>query len=233
MFEPFCGLSRHPFEPHVDAAFFFPSRAHEHALAGLRQGLRRRAGLTVLTGEAGAGKTTVLEVFLRQLDDEDVIACTLDCRQVAARGLLPATAHAFGVDHGALRQLSAGGTRLLLILDDAQTIAPESLAELPLLRGSVELFLAGEPELRARVAAGLQLEPLDPDETRDYIEHRMRRAGWKGASRFDAEAIALIHARTGGIPGRINALCARVLTGVFVGEGPLGVEALKRVIQAA
>lgn len=252
MFEPFCGLSGNPFEPEPDPAFFFRSRAHERAYACLQRGLHQTGGITVLTGETGAGKTTTIEFFRRRLDPARVIARALDCGRLEAKGLLPAVADAFGAQDGALRSLAASGKRVLLILDEAQALPPESLRDLRLLCGLesashplMQSFVVGRPELRRvltnasmqifrqRVNASCHLGPLERDETRGYIEHRLKQVGWNGDPRFDEEAFALIHSHTGGIPRRINALCARAMTGVFVAEkSPVGAEALRRAIQA-
>lgn len=252
MFEPFCGLSGHPFELRPDPAFFFRSRGHKRAYACLRRGLYQAGGITVLTGEVGAGKTTTIEFFRRQLDATRVIARKLDCGQLNARGLLPAVANAFGVEDGSLRSLAASSKRVLLILDEAQTLPLESLRDLRLLcdlesgsRPLLQSFVVGRPELRRvltnasmqtfrqRVNASYHLGPLDGHETRGYIEHRLKQVGWNGDPRFDEDAFAVIHSHTGGIPRHINVLCAQALTGVFVAEKSLvGAEALRRAIQA-
>lgn len=225
MFEPFCGLSGHPFELRPDPGFFFRSRGHQRAYRRLQYGLRH-GGITVLTGEAGAGKTTTIEAFLRQLDDTAVVARKLDCARLDGDELLAAVAQAFG------NELAAGGRRRLLILDEAQRLPIESWRDLH--RLPLQTFLVGRPELRLRVEHSCHLGPLERDETCRYIEHRLRQVGWKGDAPFDDEALAIIHSHTGGFPRRINLLCARALTGTFVAEkSVLGAEALRRVIQAA
>lgn len=222
MFEPFCGLSGHPFELHPDPAFFFPSRGHVRACRRLEYGLRH-GGLTVLTGEAGVGKTTTIEVFLQQLEPDGVVARKLDCSRLGAQGLLPAAAEAFA------DQRRPGGKQRLLILDDAQMLPLNSWREL--LKLPFQVFVVGRPELRQRVTSYCHLEPLAPDETRAYIEHRLRQVGWEGDARFDDGAFALIHSYTRGIPRCINLLCARALAGVFAAEnGPVSAQAVRRLI---
>jgi type II secretory pathway predicted ATPase ExeA len=210
MFEPFCGLSGHPFAPEPDPDFYFPSRTHQHAYRRLQYGLHH-GGLTVLTGNPGTGKTTVLEAFLRRLEDSAVVARTL------AQALDPAA--------------GAGGKPRLLVLDDAHALPVEGWRELH--RVALQTFLVGRPELRQRVKISCHLGPLERSETRRYVEHRLKHVGWKDEPPFDDEAFALIHACTGGIPRHINRLCARALTGIFVAEqGRIGAAALKRLIQA-
>jgi len=66
-------------------------------------------------------------------------------------------------------------------------------------------------QLRQRVVASYHLGPLDTDETRGYIEHRLRTVGWQGTPGFDNEAFAALHRFTGGIPRRLNTTCDRLL----------------------
>jgi hypothetical protein len=97
-------------------------------------------------------------------------------------------------------------------------------------RALLQSFLVGQPELRElmrspgmqqlrqRVIASYHLGPLDGDETRAYIEHRMKQVAWKGDPRFEDAVFPLIHSYTGGIPRRINTLCTRALLAGFLSE---------------
>lgn len=90
-------------------------------------------------------------------------------------------------------------------------------------RSLIQTFLLGQPEfrgilqspdmqqLRQRVVASYHLGPLDPEETRGYIEHRLRTVGWQGKPSFDDAAFAALHRFTGGIPRRLNTTCDRLL----------------------
>jgi len=71
-------------------------------------------------------------------------------------------------------------------------------------------------QLRQRVIAACHIGPMDADETRGYVEHRLGHVGWKGVPRFDDGAYEAIHRVTGGIPRRINAVCDRVLLSGFL-----------------
>jgi type II secretory pathway predicted ATPase ExeA len=122
------------------------------------------------------------------------------------------------------------GRRTILFVDEAQNIPDVALEELRMLSnfqiGShplLQIFLIGQPEfrqtiarkgleqLRQRVIASFHLGPLDVEDTRAYIEHRLRHAGWSGDPSFDAEAFRLIYDGTGGLPRKINLLCDRLL----------------------
>ena len=94
----------------------------------------------------------------------------------------------------------------------------------------VQSFLIGQPELRhllrssaleqlcQRIIAACHLGPLDPQETRAYIEHRLRHVGWAGRPAIDPEAFGHIHAHTGGIPRRINLFCSRLLLAAWLAD---------------
>ena len=88
---------------------------------------------------------------------------------------------------------------------------------------ALQSFLLGQPQFRAvlgsprleqlrqRVTAAYHLGPLSEAETRAYIEHRLRRADWKGDPEFTDECFPLIYRHTGGVPRQINTLCSRLL----------------------
>jgi hypothetical protein len=97
-------------------------------------------------------------------------------------------------------------------------------------RALLQSFLIGQPELRElmrsasmkqlrqRVIASYHLGPLDRDETRAYIEHRLKQVGWKGDPKFEEDVFPLVHSYTGGIPRRINTLCTRALLAGYLSE---------------
>jgi general secretion pathway protein A len=123
------------------------------------------------------------------------------------------------------------------VVDEAQNLTPRAVEELRMLsnfqndeRSLIQTFLLGQPEfrgilqspdmqqLRQRVVASYHLGPLDADETRGYIEHRLRTVGWQGIPGFDVEAFAALHRFTGGIPRRLNTTCDRLLLFGFLEE---------------
>jgi putative secretion ATPase (PEP-CTERM system associated) len=131
--------------------------------------------------------------------------------------------------------LAAGGRRALLIIDEAQNLGLKEIEELRMLSnfqlGShalLQSFLVGQPELRLmlrsspmeqlrqRVIASCHLGPLTVTEARAYVEHRLRRVGWKGRPAIADDAFAPIHVHTGGIPRRINLLCTRLLLAAWL-----------------
>ena len=122
------------------------------------------------------------------------------------------------------------GKRALLIVDEAQNLTFEALEELRMLSNIVvdgtttfQSLLLGQPQfrtmlgspgleqLRQRITAAYHLGPLNEAETKAYIEHRLRRADWKGNPYFTEASFRLIYLHTQGVPRRINTLCSRLL----------------------
>ena len=148
-----------------------------------------------------------------------------------------------------LATLATSNRRALLIIDEAQNLSLEAIEELRMLsnfqfgnKALLQSFLVGQPELRdiirlpqmeqlrQRVLASCHLGPMQPQETRAYVEHRLRHVGWSGRPAFDDEAFAAIHEATQGVPRRINALCSRLLLSAFLESGErIDVERVRRV----
>jgi hypothetical protein len=129
------------------------------------------------------------------------------------------------------------GRRLLLLVDEAQNLGLAALEELRMLsnfivgnKAPLQSFLLGQPQfrpivalpemeqLRQRVLASYHLGPLAADETKSYIEHRLRVAGWRTDPHFAEDAFERIHDLTHGIPRKINTLCSRLLLFGFLEE---------------
>jgi general secretion pathway protein A len=128
----------------------------------------------------------------------------------------------------------AGGNNCVLIIDEAQNLSAEVLEQLRLLtnletndRKLLQIVLIGQPELRTliaqprleqlaqRVIARFHLEALSPQETMQYIAHRLGVAGYRGKWPFSVEARQRIYQLTNGVPRRINLLCDRALLGAY------------------
>ena len=122
------------------------------------------------------------------------------------------------------------GKRVLLVIDEAQNLPVASLEELRMLsnfqvdgRALIQSFLLGQEEfkstlhlpeleqLRQRVIAAYHLEPLGAEETREYIEHRLKLVGWQNNPAITTGAYTLIYQYTQGVPRKINTFCDRLL----------------------
>ena len=250
MYETFYGLTGKPFQLNPDPSFYFGSRQHRRAMAYLEYGLHQNEGFIVVTGEVGAGKTTIVRSLLAKLDPGKVVAAQLVSTQLDAEDTLRLVAAAFGLRtkdvaksdlllalEAFLVQVTTQGKRALLIVDEAQNLTPRAVEELRMLsnfqletHALLQSFLVGQPEfrrtmqsphmlqLRQRVIAACHIGPLDAEETRGYIEHRLKHVGWKDKPQFQPEVFPAVHQATGGIPRRINALCDRLLLSGFIGS---------------
>lgn len=248
MYESFYGLTSKPFQLNPDPSFYFGSKQHRRATAYLEYGLHQNEGFIVVTGEIGAGKTTIVRGLLGKLDSSKVVAAQLVSTQLDAEDTLRMVAAAFGVNtrnlgksevllalEAFLVDVTRQGKRCLLIVDEAQNLTAHAVEELRMLsnfqfetQALLQSFLIGQPEfrgimqsphmqqLRQRVIAACHIGPMDQDETRAYIEHRLKCAGYSGEPLFDADAYDAVFKASGGVPRRINSLCDRILLAGFL-----------------
>ena len=248
MYEAFYGFTGKPFQLNPDPQFYFDSRQHRRAMSFVEYGLHQGEGFIVITGEVGAGKTTLVRNLLANLDSRQVVAANLVSTQLDAEDTLRMVAGAFGIRtqelakselllslEALLASHASQGRRCLLIVDEAQNLAAQAVEELRMLsnfqlgtRALLQSFLVGQPEFRAilqapglhalrqRVIAACHIDPLDADDTRAYIEHRLKRVGWQGVPLIMPDAFEAIFAASAGIPRRINLLCDRLLLSGFL-----------------
>jgi general secretion pathway protein A len=173
------GLSGQPFQLTPDARFWFDSRTHRKAMAYLGYGLAQGEGFIVVTGEIGAGKSTLVAHLMANIDRARLNAISLVSTQVEGDDMLRLVAQGLGLATGAVekarlldaveaqleRELRAG-KRTLLIVDEAQNLPVSALEELRMLsnfqiegRALIQTFLLGQPEFRDKLA-GPGLEQL-------------------------------------------------------------------------
>lgn len=250
MYESFYGLSAKPFRLRPDPHFFFGSKGHKRAMAYLEYGLSQGEGFIVITGEVGAGKTTLVRNLFNKLSSEQIVAAHIVNTHLDSDDTLRMVVSAFGLPYENvskadlltrleqfLRASDQQGRRALLVVDEAQNLKPGTVEELRMLSNFqtddkclLQTFLIGQPEFRAtlhspgmqqlrqRVIASYHLGPMDAEETKLYIEHRLGTVGWKGDPAFSDGAHDAIFAYTGGIPRKVNTLCDRLLLMGFLEE---------------
>ena len=168
MYESFYGLNSKPFQLNPDPEFFFGSKGHRRAMAYLEYGLHQGEGFIVVTGEVGAGKTTLVKQLLKRLPGDVILPVQIVSTQLNADDLLRLIAGSFGIPiDGAdkstllirleqfLHQLHVEGRRALLIVDEAQNLGARAIEELRMLsnfqietKAVLQSFLIGQPELR-------------------------------------------------------------------------------------
>lgn len=243
MYLAYYGLTEKPFQLKPDPNFFFPSKGHKRAAAYLEYGLSQEDGFIIITGEVGAGKTTLMRHLFQKLKRERIVAAQLVSTRLDPDDALRMVTAAFGLPYENLPKAvlllelerfmckcDHEGKRVLLVVDEAQNLLPQTLEELRMLsnfqndnRPLLQTFLLGQPEfrrtllgsqmqqLRQRVIATYHLGPLDLVETKAYIEHRLQKAGWNGNPAFQEEVFEMIHNFSAGIPRKINMFCDRLL----------------------
>lgn len=168
MYEAFYGLSVKPFQLNPDPSFYFDSKQHSRAKAYLEYGLHQNQGFIVVTGEIGAGKTTIVRGLLESLDKDKVVAAQIVSTQLDADDILRMVAAAFGVRFKDLAkadlilsleaffvEIARRGKRCLLVIDEAQNLNARAVEELRMLsnfqfesHALLQSFLVGQPEFR-------------------------------------------------------------------------------------
>jgi type II secretory pathway predicted ATPase ExeA len=246
MYLEFFGLSRRPFSKTPDPEFLFPSRQHAEALARLSHAVEERE-VAVLTGEIGAGKTTLsralVDAFSERCRFSFVIHPALPPAQLLGAvaggfGLPPARrkADAFAAVADLGARLDAEGLFAVVVVDEAQLLSRGAFDELRLLtniaaddRALLGLVLVGQPELRdrlrdrggeafaQRIGVAYHVGALDLEETGRYLAHRLAVAG-REAPLFDEGAVAAVHRLSGGVPRRVNQVAASALLEAFARE---------------
>jgi general secretion pathway protein A len=177
MYAQFFGLQQEPFAIAPDPRYLFMSERHREALAHLLYGLRGGGGFVLLTGEIGAGKTTVCRCFLEQVPEHCNVAYVFNPKLTVTE-LLRTICDEFHIELGApaeaggetvkryldplnafLLRTHAAGRNNVLIIDEAQNLSAEVLEQLRLLtnletneRKLLQIILIGQPELRAMLA---------------------------------------------------------------------------------
>src|SRR5262245_9686911 len=239
-------LKELPFRLSPDPQFLFLSRAHARAKAYMESTIWFTDGFVIITGDIGAGKTTLIESFLRQLDS-DVVIAQVNQTQVNAIEFLQSVLAQFGFSPFKMKKAEliatinsflieqyAAGRKVLLIIDEAQNLAPKVLEEIRLLSGIestkekvLRIILAGQPELNQkldspeliqlvqRVRLRFHLGPLTRDDLRAYVLHRLEVAGANGRQIFAEDTFPEIMKSSGSVPRLVNTLCDTAMLAAF------------------
>jgi general secretion pathway protein A len=248
LYTQFFNLRETPFSITPDPAYLYMSPRHQEALGHLLYGTGQYGGFVQLTGEVGTGKTTVVRTLLeqkldgvevamlhnpRQSEREFVQSICDELRVVYDRDPTPTLKDLVDALNLHLLKNHAQGKRTVVIIDEAQNLAPGVLEQVRLLTNLethkeklLRIMLVGQPELSdvlaspelrqlaSRITARYHLTPLEEDETAEYVRFRLGVAGTQ-EELFPPDAIEEIHRRTRGVPRLINVLCDRALLGAY------------------
>jgi len=243
MYLDYYGFTEKPFTITPNPRFIFFSKIHKEAFALLLYGINNHFGFMELVGEVGTGKTTVLRTLLGQLNEDSYRTALIFNPSLSAVDLMRAINHEYGIpgesgnvaellgelNHFLLRENAAGRT-VVLVIDEAQNLAPDVLEQIRLISNLetetdklIQIVLAGQPELgrllekpelrqiNQRIALRYHLKPLDREDSRIYMEHRLDVAGASRKVTFTPSALTWIYRYSRGTPRLINMLCDRAL----------------------
>lgn len=245
MYERHFGFKSKPFALTPDPAFFYPSQQHAIALTMLEYGLESQAAFSLLTGDIGSGKTTLVRRLLHGLGEQVAVGLISNTHgrfhsihgwALSALGIVPADdsdiARYEALVDSFVREY-AKGRRTLLILDEAQNLAIEVLEELRLLSNVnsekdliLQILLVGQPELRSKLSrpelrqfaqrVSVDFHLRPLDRSETHAYVRHRLTVAGGnAALFLPEAVEFVFARTNGIPRLLNQLCDMALVYAF------------------
>lgn len=178
MYETYYGLSAKPFRLRPDPHFFYGSKGHKRAMAYLDYGLSQGEGFIVITGEVGAGKTTLVRNLLNNLPSEQIIAAHIVNTNLDSDDTLRMVVSAFGLPYENsskpdlltrleqfLRAADQQGKRALLVVDEAQNLNARTVEELRMLsnfqtddKSLLQTFLLGQPEFRTTLHSASMLQ---------------------------------------------------------------------------
>ncbi len=237
MYLQYWGLKEKPFENTPDPKFLYHSGQHEEGLARLMYVVKEGKGAGLLTGTYGCGKTLLSRALSRELEKDIYKVAMVTNPRLSDTEMLKMILHLLGgtqIPQGkgeilmALEKIFSAnardGKKTVVVVDEAHAIEdPNLFEEIRLLLNYqtdsqflLTLLLLGQDELKdkvteikqlnQRIGLRFHLDALAPEETARYVNHRLLIAGAKSEI-FDEKALAMVHARSGGIPRRINQIC--------------------------
>lgn len=237
MYESFYGFREKPFSLLPDPGFLYLSEKHRMALTMLQYGLMNQAGFTVITGDIGSGKTTLIRKLLEEVGDDVSVGVVSNTHRNFGE-LLQWVLLAFDLEYREKKKVElyqtladfiireyTQGRYTVLIIDEAQNLSPEALEELRMLSNInadkdqvLQLILVGQPGLRDT----LRLPELYQFAQRVAVDYNLRglsleetwlyirhrlRAAGGDPNIFDTKACAAVYYYTSGTPRLINVLC--------------------------
>lgn len=251
MYESFYGLREKPFSIQPDPAFLYMGKRHSLAYTMLEYAIRSRAGFTVICGDIGCGKTTLIRRLLNELQDEVKVGLVTNTHPALA-DLTEWIMLAFGLPYDGLSPVARYDTfqrfliseygkkhRVVLIVDEAQNLNPAAMESLRMLSNInadkdqlLQVVLVGQPQLRDLLRRP-ELQQFAQRVAADFFipplnsvevgDYIEHRLKVAGRDRhlFTAYAAAKIAKASHGIPRSINILCDMALVYGFAAGAPM------------
>ncbi|MFP8781475.1 ExeA family protein [Hydrogenophaga sp. RWCD_12] len=251
MYESFYGLRERPFSIQPDPAFLFMGKRHSLAYTMLEYAIRSQAGFTVICGDIGCGKTTLIRRLLNELNDEVKVGLVTNTHPDLA-DLTEWIMLAFGLPYDGLSPVArydafqrfligeyAKKHRVVLIVDEAQNLSPAAMESLRMLSNInadkdllLQVVLVGQPQLRDLLRRP-ELQQFAQRVAADFFisplnsvevgDYIEHRLKVAGRDRhlFTPYASAKIAKASHGIPRSINILCDMALVYGFAAEAPV------------
>lgn len=248
MYESFYGLDERPFSIQPDPDFLYFSLRHSLAYTMLEYGIQSRAGFSVICGEIGCGKTTLIRHLLNSLSHDLTVGLVYNTHQDIA-DLLEWIMLAFGLKYDGLSHVAmydefqkfliaeyGAGRRAILIVDEAQNLSVGALESLRMLSNInadkdqlLQVILVGQPQLRDllkrpelnQFAQRVAVDFFIPPLSENEIDLYIRhrlRVAGREAPLFAADAVSLIAQASRGIPRSLNILCDLAMVYGFASE---------------
>ena len=236
-YNEFYGFSEKPFEVVPDPQFFYSSPSHLSVLTSVINGIESRENLMCVTGEVGTGKTTFVHFFLHCLEEkvktvliaypsntfEELVSnILLSLDQMVVEETKQALLNQL---NGYLTEKMGEDKTLVVIVDEAQNLPSEVMEEVGTFYeggrwvGRLQIIFVGAPELEHKISTPrlrqfgreigvrCQISPLTEEESKKYIDHRLKLVGSRSREVFTPEAISMITRYARGFPRVINILC--------------------------
>ena len=253
-----------PFTLTPNVSFFCHLKGHEEALKTVLFSLRSGEGFIKVVGEVGSGKTLLCRKLLESIEAEFVTAyipnpdlSSIELRRAFARelGIDPSLLHDQHelITHinNQLLHLHASGRKVVLLLDEAQALPPESLEALRLLTNLetkttklLQIVLFGQPELderlnqnnlrqlKQRISFSYYLPTLTREDLDTYVFHRLATAGHTYGTLFSKKSRDILYRASRGVPRLVNILCHKALLVAYGrGDGNISHKVMRMAIQ--
>ncbi|NWG03647.1 MAG: AAA family ATPase [Syntrophaceae bacterium] len=260
MYNEFYGLSEKPFELLPDPKFFFLTPSYREIIESITEGIKNRKGFISITGEVGTGKTTLIRYLLGKLETETKIKTvlifhpTVTFKELLKTILLELDLEVAEVGKKAileqlcvyLNQMTARNETLIILIDEAQGLSKEVMEELGMLPKieTLQIVFVGQPEfedklhsqgmrqLQQKIVTQHHIRLFSEEESKNYIDHRLRLVRSSSSQRFTPKALSMICSHAQGIPRLINLTCDNaLLRGYSLSRKIIDVDIIREVIQ--